>query len=364
MLYYIHILVNMINRTIFRHFAALEFHGTIYAPHWEITPEWNNLCVKRNESDVKEALEIADRISGMNPINIADLLSASGQNSVSILKLGLQQIRANTSKDVSIFATYLPTANWSEWFKYALDEKNYGSISNLYLYGRPGNVFKRLHPYNTIHFVYANHILMPISKLMTTEDTIWPAFTSDVSIRNIHKEISIKDLTDIITHRAQELCKGGRFIFNTLAPTNIPKESPWLLLNQIVEEYTKKHKITPEERQKIGFRYYFRSDEEINSALNNTQSLMRLIKKEVYTDRFFAYDEYLSTKDAQKLGRIYSEWLKELTGPSIMMALSPYRSQERKIELLNEIFEQLTERCIAHPAPCELSFNEIILERI
>jgi hypothetical protein len=91
---------------------------------------------------------------------------------------------------------------------------------------------------------------------------------------------------------------------------------------------------------------------------------MRLIKKEVHTDSFFAYDEYLVTQDAQKLGRIYSDWLKELTGPSIMMALSPYRSQENKIELLTEIFEQLTQRCIAHPAPCELSFNEIILERI
>lgn len=205
---------------------------------------------------------------------------------------------------------------------------------------------------------------MPISKLYIVEDTIWPAFTTDKSIRDSHKETSIKDLTNIITHRSQELCKGGRFIFNTLAPTTMPKESPWLLLNDIVEDFTKQGKILPEERQKIGLRYYFRSHEEINTALNHTKHLMRLIKTEVYTDRFFAYDEYLKTQDAYKLGRVYSEWLKEMTGSSIMMALSPYRSQEAKILLLDEIFRKLSETCSAHPAPCEVSFNEVILERL
>ena len=138
-------------------------------------------------------------------------------------------------------------------------------------------------PHNSLHFIYANHSFMPLSKMRVAEDTIWPTFSEDPKIKSELRETAIKDLDTLLTLRHAELKSGGRFCLDVLLQCHVPKESVWKQLNEVVSDFVKSGRIKVEERQKIALRSFERDDDVINTAMGRHEKTLRSWPRKRYS---------------------------------------------------------------------------------
>ena len=90
----------------------------------------------------------------------------------------------------------------------------------------------------------------------------------------------------------------------------------------------------------------------------------KVVSKHTVHSRFPAWDDYEKTKDAYTLAKTYSDWLREWTAPAILMNLSAERSAEEKTQIINDIYNELTNRTAKHPMPVDVELYDFVLEKI
>lgn len=205
---------------------------------------------------------------------------------------------------------------------------------------------------------------MPISKMRVAHDTIWPTMSLDPAIIQELRDTAVKDLDTILTLRGQEIKQNGHFCFDILLDHPIPKESCWRVLNDIVTDFVNTGIITKEERAKMAIRNYQRNDSIINEVLDKHRNNWQVVHKETVTSRFPAWNDYVKDQDAGKLAKTYSDWLKEWTSGAILLNLGPTRSQEEKVGIIKDIYEELTRRCTAMPIPLDVSLYDFVLKKL
>lgn len=342
----------------------VEYPGNIFAPAWVHVPVWNIYGSEKGYPHVLESFKATAERFPDGALHIGEFCSVSSKNCVHILTKLAKDLRTRSDRELVIYPTLLPVANWNEWFKMALSPDYYGAIPNLYVAARPGPLWKRLFPSNSLHFIYANHSFMPLSKMRVADDTIWPTFSEDPAIKKELHDTAVKDLDTLLTLRHAELKSGGRFCFDVLLNCNVPKESVWKQLNEVVSDMVKSGRITAEERAKIALRNFERNDEIINTALERHEKHFKVIVKERVNSRFTAWNEFEKDKDPVKLAKNYTDWMKEWTATAIMMNLAATRPQEEKVKIIADIYQDLQTRCTKYPVPLDVSLYDFILEKI
>lgn len=354
----------MFGKQILRKVHYAEYHGNIYVGHWVHVPAWNIYGAEKTYSEVLESFEEVQMKFPQDRLHIGDFCSVSCKNTMHVITKLVTELRTTSDREVVVSPTLLPMANWNDYFKLALSPEYYGGLSNTFVMARPAYLWKRIFPNEFLHFIYANHSFMPISKMPVAEDTVWPTLSQDPQVKQELLETATRDLDNLLTLRSQELKKGGRFCFDILLDHEVPLKSPWRLLSDIVEEFVAQGKIHKEERSKMAVRNYQRTRDLVDSVLEKHSQTFRVVEKQVVCSRFPAYAEFQKDKDAQKLAWTYSDWLKEWTAPAIMMNLAQTRSQDEKVGIVKEIYEELAKRSAQDPIPLDVELYDIILERI
>ena len=354
----------MIN--LYRKFSShvIEYPGNIFAPNWVHVPVWNIFGAEKGYAHVLESFKEVEHRFPEGTFHLGEFCSVSCKNTLHIVTKLAKDLRTRSDRELIVYPTLLPVANWNEFFKVALSNDYYGTIPNFYLAARPGRLWQRLYPTNSLHFIYANHSFMPLSKMRVADDTIWPTFSEDPEIKKELRETAIKDLDTLFTLRHAELKTGGRFCFDVLLECNVPKESVWKQLSEVVIDHFKSGIIKPEERAKIALRNFERNDSIINTVLDKHQKNFKVIVKEKVKSRFPAWHDYEKDKDARKLAKVYTDWMKEWTAVAILNSLAATRSQEEKLKIVNDIYIELEDRVSKTPVPLDVELYDFIVEKI
>ena len=344
---------------------VLEYQGNIFIPNWVHVPAWNICGVERSYQDALKSFQSTCNRFPTDSIHIGEICTVAGKGSLHAITKFASDLRTHSNRDIVVHPTLLPTANWNEWFKLALSSEYYGKITNLFLAASPGTLWKQLYPDNSLHYIYANHSFLPLSKIRVADDNIWPTFSEDPEIKKEMRETAVKDLDSMLSLRHAELKHGGIFCFDTLLKGNVPEESAWKQLNQIVTEMVQSGRIKREERQKIAMRNYERDDDIIDSVLERHEKNFKVILKDNQAkSRFPAWNEYEKHKDPVRLGKEYAAWLKEWSAGPIMMNLGENRSPEEKKGIITDIYDELEARCTRFPIPLDVKACDVILEKI
>ncbi|OMJ86792.1 hypothetical protein SteCoe_11648 [Stentor coeruleus] len=349
-----------------RRFAShiIEYPGNIFAASWVLVPQWNIYGAEKGYNHVLESFREVEKKFPDGAFHVGEFCSVSCKNTLHIVSKLAKDLRTRSQREIVDYPTLLPVANWNEFFKVALSPEYYGTIPNFFMTARPGSIWKRLFPNESLHFIYANHSFMPLSKMRVADDTIWPTFSEDPQVINELKETAIKDLDTLLTLRHAELKKGGRFCFDVLLECKVPKESPWKQLNEVVQSFVDSGRIKKEERDKLALRNFERNDEIINTVLSRHEKNFRVVVKERMTSRFPAWSEYEKDKDANKLAKNYTDWLKEWTALAILNTLSATRPQEERNKIVSDIYAELQARCSKYPIPLDVNLYDFIVEKI
>lgn len=266
-------------------------------------------------------------------------------------------------RDLSIYPVLLPSSNWTEFFKLALSENNYGLVPNVYLIARPGSIYKKLFPLDSVHFIYSNNN-QGISKIKPTYDNIWPGFCKNPEVLKECKDIAINDLDVFLNLRYSELIKGGRIYFDLLYDNGLSNDFIYQEANRVVNDFVDQGVITYDERNRIALNSYRRNDEIFDTAFDRHKKSFNIISQEVHTTVFPAWSLYQITKDSEALARSYADWIKESSSSVIFNSLETSKTQEDKKKILKDLYEELYKALVKSPTGLNFTYCHYILEKI
>jgi len=302
----------------------------------------------------KEEIEAEEEPAGVNSLmmerkvpktlNIADLGCSQGGNSQAPTSLIISEFRKNPALAEVPFCVFHIDQATNDWNSFwMITEGNQNSYvkkhKNVFVFTEGKSFYESLFPPESIHMIYSFASLMWLSR--RPEEVITPALYCHELIFDPKDyadwgKIAEDDFDIYLTHRANELVKGGKMVLSFLAAgEEIRKSKFGSILQALVDENT----ITLQEAKKFTCGIYSRSKEEIERGLNKHWDNLKVEKLEITTVIHPLYESFKAGNvSLEQFGKVVSGFYRAVSEAPMNGALGS-RTASEKIAIVDRFWE-------------------------
>ena len=304
-----------------------------------------------------EQLNYAETLA-TSSLSIADYGCSEGFNSMTILRMVLEEFRKHSKIPISVLHTDLPANNWSCFFQTINDSPNsYLELENVY-YSTIGKTFySQLAPPQSIHIGFSTFAFHYLSKISIREDEevqiIYPKAGAQIT----------QDLKLNITMRLSEIVTGGLL---TIIVAGREVNSCTSLLNHYLKPIQKLFElgiITNEELNSFYWPTYHLDENEWKEVLDSFQDKIEVLMNQLTPSLCPFYVDYLSTGDMETYKQKLYGFIHVLERNPLMSCLKN-RSDEEKQTIFARVKEEIFKNIEANESEPIFYYTTIVIKKL
>ncbi len=326
-------------------------------------------------------LEAADRLpldQDGSPVRVADLGCADGGTSIGLWDRVLMALRQRVpGRAIEIAYTDLPQNDFNHLFRMLYGqtdvESYYGRIPDVYPFASATSFHQPIFPPGTVHLAFSAHASHYVSKVPCAIPEHVHMVGATGTERAAYEEAGRLEWERLLVLRARELVRGGRLCMLSFGIDeqgryvgNTGGASVFDTLNTLWRRLADEGVISAGEYRRTNFPQVFRTIEQFTSGLldENSEVWAAGLRLESIEPRIqecpFArsFEEH---RDPDRFAREYVPTLRSWSEPTFANGLSPDRSPDDRMAVLDEFYGRYGDLVAKDPEGHRMDLVDIVM---
>lgn len=307
---------------------------------------------------------------GSSKITIVDYGSSQGVNSMAPIGVAIDVLRHQRSvvEPIEVIHTDLPGNDFSSLFKAVLENENsyLKNFQNVYFSAIGRTYFEQLLPPGSVDLGWNSWTLQWMSRNPAEDpDFLYGIISPSKWVREAVVEQLAQDWKNFLQLRSVELKHGGRLfcLFGSRGSTALGWE--WIvdILWSCVIEMRAQGLLSEDETRKINLPLGPRELSEVKEPFDHDGLFagLRLIHAEKVEAPDPFWPEYQRTKDAQKFGENWKNFMKAVFAPVLQEAMDPQKDRQATTE---QLLRRFAEKVSDSPRETQHFVAVAVLEKV